>query len=246
MNAPGSFSSCMMESDSESAASAKWLRGKSVAVSLAIEAAAVGALLVAPLLSTGVLPPLLVSTPTPAYRGEAQPVRRTTPNLSSPRRTFLFNAARARPVFTHESENADAAPPAVGIPIGNQAGPAGTQPGIPGRENNSAAMHIAPPASAPRNKPLPQSEGVMAARLVRRIDPVYPPMAQMMRLSGIVLLRAIIGTDGAVQRVEVLSGNPILAQAAVAAVRQWRYQPTRLDGQPVEVETSVTVTFVLN
>ena len=48
------------------------------------------------------------------------------------------------------------------------------------------------------------------------------------------------------ERVEVLSGNAILAQAAVAAVRQWRYEPTRLDGQPVEVETSVTVTFVLN
>lgn len=86
----------------------------------------------------------------------------------------------------------------------------------------------------------------MAARLVGRVNPVYPPLAQMMRLSGVVRLRAIIGRDGAVERVEVLSGNAILAQAAVTAVRQWRYEPTRLDGQPVEVETSVTVTFVLN
>ncbi len=86
----------------------------------------------------------------------------------------------------------------------------------------------------------------MAARLVRCIDPIYPRLAEMMRLSGIVRLRAIVGTDGSVRHLEVLSGNPILAQAAIDAVRQCRYQPTRLNRQPVEVETSITVTFVLS
>jgi TonB family protein len=61
-----------------------------------------------------------------------------------------------------------------------------------------------------------------------------------------VRLRAIIGTDGSVQQLEVVSGNLILAQAAVAAVRQWHYEPTRLNGRAVEVETNITVTFVLN
>jgi protein TonB len=59
------------------------------------------------------------------------------------------------------------------------------------------------------------------------------------------LRRAVIGTDGEVHSLEVLSGNPILAQAALAAVRQWRYRPTLLSGQPVEVETQITVNFVL-
>jgi TonB family protein len=65
-----------------------------------------------------------------------------------------------------------------------------------------------------------------------------------MRLSGTVNLRAIIGTDGSVREVQPLSGNALLVNAALAAVRQWRYQPTRLSGEPVEVETYITVNFV--
>jgi TonB family protein len=66
-----------------------------------------------------------------------------------------------------------------------------------------------------------------------------------MHLQGTVRLRAIIGKDGSVSELEVLSGNPILVQAAVAAVREWRYRPTRLNNEAVEVETYITVTFVL-
>lgn len=86
----------------------------------------------------------------------------------------------------------------------------------------------------------------MNARLIHRIEPVYPLAAKMMRLSGTVQLRAIIGTDGSVRNIEVVGGNPILAAAAVAAVEQWRYQPTRLSGKPVEVETVITVQFQMN
>ncbi|MGH9560014.1 MAG: energy transducer TonB, partial [Terracidiphilus sp.] len=118
--------------------------------------------------------------------------------------------------------------------------------GIPGGVDHGAIVNLAPPPSAPRTKPLPQSEGVMAARLVLRVQPEYPRMATRMHLSGAVRLRAVIGTDGSVQQIELLSGNPILAQSAVAAVRQWRYEPTRLNGQPVEVVTNITVTFILN
>jgi len=85
----------------------------------------------------------------------------------------------------------------------------------------------------------------MLGALVYRVDPLYPEIARAMHLSGTVRLRAIIGTDGSVRNLEVLSGNPILARAAVAAVRQWRYRPTRLNGGAVEVETLVTVKFVL-
>ena len=90
------------------------------------------------------------------------------------------------------------------------------------------------------------SLGVMDASLIHRVQPDYPPIAKLMRLSGTVVLRAVIGTDGEVRQIEVLSGNPILAEAARAAVRQWRYRPTLLDGQAVEVETQVTVNFVLD
>lgn len=85
----------------------------------------------------------------------------------------------------------------------------------------------------------------MEAMLVRRVQPVYPPPARWMHISGTVILHATIGTDGAVHKLSVMSGNPILAQAAVAAVRDWCYRPTLLSGQPVEVETEITVKFVL-
>lgn len=89
------------------------------------------------------------------------------------------------------------------------------------------------------------SEGLMAARLIRRVQPLYPKLAITMRLSGTVELQARIGTDGTVRQLEVVSGNPILARAAVEAVQQWLYEPTRLDGQAVEVQTNITVTFSL-
>jgi protein TonB len=66
-----------------------------------------------------------------------------------------------------------------------------------------------------------------------------------MHLSGQVILHAIIGTDGGVRQLQIASGNTILEQSALAAVREWRYQPTRLSGQPVEVETTITVNFIL-
>lgn len=94
--------------------------------------------------------------------------------------------------------------------------------------------------------PLKVSAGVMAALLIHRVQPDYPTVAIAMGLSGTVELQARIGTDGTVQELEVVSGNPILARAAIEAVQQWRYQPTRLSGQPVEVETHITVTFSMH
>ena len=85
----------------------------------------------------------------------------------------------------------------------------------------------------------------MNAMLVRRVQPDYPRIAKIIGLSGTVLLRATIRTDGEVHEIEIVSGNPILAEAALRAVRQWQYRPTLLDGEAVEVETEITVNFVL-
>jgi protein TonB len=82
--------------------------------------------------------------------------------------------------------------------------------------------------------------------LMRRMQPVYPRPAIDARIQGTVTLRAIIGRDGAIHGLQALSGHPLLIPAAVDAVRQWRYRPYLLNGQPVEVETSVTVNFILN
>ena len=87
---------------------------------------------------------------------------------------------------------------------------------------------------------------VQAARIITRVAPEYPEMARMGRISGTVRLHAIVGKDGKIKQLEVISGHPLLAQAAVDAVRQWRYQQTLLNGEPVEVDTTIDVIFALN
>jgi protein TonB len=86
---------------------------------------------------------------------------------------------------------------------------------------------------------------VQAARLVNKVQPFYPPLARQTRISGTVKLHAIIGKDGSVQQLVMVSGHPLLVQSALDAVRQWRYQPTLLNGEPVEVDTEIDVIFSL-
>lgn len=105
-----------------------------------------------------------------------------------------------------------------------------------------------PPAPVRPTVPqrVPVTSTMQAARLVSRVQPVYPPPARQARIEGSVVLHAVIGKDGGVSELQVLSGHPLLVNAALDAVRQWRYSPTLLSGQAVEVETTITVTFVLS
>src|SRR5437773_1030567 len=90
------------------------------------------------------------------------------------------------------------------------------------------------------------SAGVTQGMLVRKVTPTYPPLARTARVQGTVLLAAIIGKDGTVQNLHVISGHPLLTQAAIDAVKQWRYKPYILNGEPVEVDTQMTVNCSLS
>ena len=87
---------------------------------------------------------------------------------------------------------------------------------------------------------------IQAARIVNRVQPVYPEAARQARIQGVVRLRVILAKDGTISQMEVISGHPLLQQAALDAVRQWVYQPTLLNGRPVEVDTTIDVIFQLN
>ena len=87
---------------------------------------------------------------------------------------------------------------------------------------------------------------VQQAKLVKSQAPVYPVLAKRARIEGTVRLQAIIAKDGSVQKVEVLSGHAVLSQAAMEAVQQWRYKPTELNGQTVEVVTNIDVVFKMS
>lgn len=107
-----------------------------------------------------------------------------------------------------------------------------------------SGMKPAIPA-APSLRP-PQVSRMMEGNLIRRVQPEYPALARQARIQGTVVLRAVINREGAIQDLQVISGHPLLVQAALDAVRQWRYRPYYLNDQPVEVETQVTVNFSLS
>jgi periplasmic protein TonB len=89
------------------------------------------------------------------------------------------------------------------------------------------------------------SQGVTAGMLIHRVNPEYPPIARAARIQGNVILKAIINREGTIQDLQLVSGHPMLVPAAITAVREWRYRPYLLNGQPVEVETMITVIFTL-
>jgi TonB family protein len=116
--------------------------------------------------------------------------------------------------------------------------------------NGLAAVPSSPPVSASSFPPpadgtqrIKIGGAVQAAKLVNQVPPAYPPLAQQARISGTVHLHALIGLDGHVKSVETISGHPLLIPAALSAVQQWVYSPTLLNGQPVEVDTTVDVNF---
>ncbi len=82
--------------------------------------------------------------------------------------------------------------------------------------------------------------------LVYRVEPAYPTLARQTRRGGRVELRAIIAADGTIQSLQVVSGDPLFIQSALQAVQQWRYKPTILNGQPVEIDTFITVVYAIS
>jgi protein TonB len=131
-----------------------------------------------------------------------------------------------------------------GVPGGIPGGQLG---GVIGGIVNATSNLSAVPKFAPV---VPQrvriSQGVTKGLLIRRVEPTYPPLARSARVQGEVVLSAIISTNGDIENLQLVSGHPMLVPAALTAVKQWRYKPYLLNGQPTEVETTITVIFTLS
>jgi TonB family protein len=240
----GNLAQCMVDSDRSAKTRARRLRRKALAASIGLEAVVLGAVILWPLVTLGVLQPQPMVTPLPPFRGahEAQPISHLPPhmNVDPVRRssTTLYQPPRIPP---HVETSGGPEPPSFDGPVGPPA------PGIVDGFLDGQPIEIARPVpSPPPGKIVVRSGSVMEAMLVHRVQPDYPRLAKNMGLSGTVVLRARIGTDGEVRDLEVVSGNAILARSALEAVREWRYQPTMLNGRAVDVETQVTVNFVLD
>jgi protein TonB len=127
-----------------------------------------------------------------------------------------------------------------GVPGGIAGGSAG---GVIGGILSSTAVAV-PKAATPTRVRV--SQGVSAGLLIRRVQPNYPQLAKQARIQGQVVLQAEISKDGTIQNLQLISGHPMLAPAAIEAVKQWRYKPYLLNGEPVAVDTQVIVNFSLS
>ena len=222
-------------------------RGWITLASFAVQTLAVATLLALPLLHTEGLPQMhsmvepLVSSPRP---GVTQKDQRLTNRPSSPAKAALVVPRQtSREMKFIPSEDSQ---PQLDF----------RQFGVPGGtsnrwSDNSIINSIANPASNFALPPTPvvqrpRISRMMEGNLINRVQPLYPPLAKQARIQGQVVLRAVISRSGAIENLQVLSGHPMLVQAAMDAVKQWRYRPYSLNGEAVEVETRVTVNFVLS
>ena len=213
-----------------------------IAISLAI---------LLPLTKTNYLPDFhwrSVSVNAPARPIEPEMVARTSPGVSagmtSQRRVFVFSTNRSAP------ENRDGSTGSFSL---EPPGPLGVVASSTGGIEIDNLL-VMPAAARPPRQPvtataptptLRVSQGVQMAKLVKKVIPEYPPLAKIAGVSGVVHLLGVIAKDGTIQNLELIGGHPLLARAAIDAVRQWVYQPTLLNGKPVEVIAPIDVNFTL-
>jgi protein TonB len=199
------------------------------------------------LLTMLIAPPPPPPPPPPA----AEAVRKIVKEIQ----TDMLNTGQLRtptriPQKVQLIKEEEAPPPmaATGGVVGGVPGgiPGGQLGGVIGGIVN-ATSNLAVPKFAPvQPQRVRISQGVTKGLLIRRVEPGYPPLARSARVQGEVVLTAIISVTGDIENLQLVSGHPMLVPSALAAVKQWRYKPYLLNGQPTEVETTITVIFTLS
>jgi periplasmic protein TonB len=214
-----------------------------MAAAFILESIAATLVIVVPLFSTGVIPVGAANIPRIIVSLPAVRVAREAPRAAPRPGSSVPSASRVVVLADNQSRiyMGPARERGVDDPLDPDLppGPAGPAPDV-------SCVKCAGPAVVPGpaggEKPYIVSR-LSPAQLLYRVEPVYPPPAVLMGLQGEVKLHALIAKDGTIQSLKITSGHPLLAQAALAAVRQWRYRPYVLNGLTVEVETFITVNF---
>lgn len=236
----------------ESGGRLKTKRGLTTFLSFGLQMLLVGVLVLVPLLFTEALPKtqlmtFLVAPPPPPP--PPPPPAAAQIKVVKIIQTDIINGQLRTPTKIPEKIQMikeEEAPP----PVSTMAGVVGGVPGAAGGQMggviggiiNSTPMAI-PRVATPQRVRV--SQGVTQGLLLRKIQPTYPPLARQARIQGSVLLQAEISKDGSIQNLRLISGHPMLAPSAIEAVKQWKYRPYILNGEPVEVETQITVNFTL-
>ena len=217
-------------------------------LSFLLQCALIGVLVLIPLIYTEALPAKAMLTPLVAPPPPPPPPPPPTPQVVVKKvSTDIIDGALRTPTKIPDKikkvVEEEAPPPVTSSNMGviGGVGPAGSPGGVLGgvlASANSAAPKI-------EVRKLRVSAGVQASKLISQPKPLYPPIAKQARVQGTVVLAATISKSGTIDNLRVVSGHPMLTQSALQAVRQWKYQPTYLNGEPVEVETTINVNFSL-
>ncbi|MFZ0733812.1 MAG: energy transducer TonB [Candidatus Sulfotelmatobacter sp.] len=219
--------------------------------SFGIQAIAIGVLLSIPLLTTVIVPAVrTVSTPISMRRSDPGQAPLPTHGFHSSVVEIISDAhqimaPRYIPHTIARGPDSGPAGPAIGNPpIGDIGLPFSPTSGPP--LPFSGIRQIMPIHPAVNAHPFFRTSSMLQGSLIRRVEPTYPPLARTARIQGPVVLSAIISNTGAIENLRLISGHPLLAPAAIDAVSQWRYKPYILNGEAIEVETQITVNFVLS
>ena len=225
-------------------------------ISFAIQVLIIAALVIAPMMFVEALPSreLVTVLVAPSPPPPPPPPAAETPQVKVPKHKIesevLDNGELRAPshIPTKIAMIKESAPPPTSLNgvVGGVPGgvPGGVLGGVIGSVVNSASTPQLPKLVAqPRRIRI--SQGVSEGLLIHKVKPLYPEIAREARVQGPVVLRAVIAKDGTVQQLQLVYGNPMLVASAIDAVKEWRFRPYRLDGQPVEIETTITINFHL-
>jgi len=238
----------------ESGGRLKSKRGATTALSFTLQILLIGVLVLLPLVFTEALPKQQLMTflvappppppppPPPAAAPEVKIVKKVTTELDNGE----LRTPTKIPKKIQMIKEDEPPPPSSGV--------AGVVGGVPGGVPGGAVGGVlggiisGTPTAVPKVA-TPQrvrvSQGVSQGLLIHQVKPSYPPLARQARIQGTVVLQAVIGKDGNIQNLKVVSGHPMLAPAALEAVKLWKYKPYYLNGEPVEVDTTINVNFTL-
>ena len=217
----------------------------------------IAALIVVPLYTTGtihlneyndvplVAPPPLAPPPPPAAGAVAQHITHPNAKLNYTLQKLTAPTAIPKNVSVGSQDAAEVAPDLGGVPGGVPGGAVG---GVIGGVLGGTGTVVPTPPAAPRpvHKIVRVGSNLKAPRQTYAVNPVYPSIARDVRIWGTVVVDAVIDERGNVVQARALNGHPLLIDAALKAVLQWKYEPTTLNGQPVSVELQVQVHFNLN
>ena len=226
-------------------------RGWTTLASFAVQAAGVALLLILPLIYTGALPqlerPEIIHMPV-AELGPPPGVHVVQQRSTTPLSNMAAGRLIAPPSIPHTIQQIDESVPPPQLDLDGVPGGTGERLGS-GSPISQIVRGFSSVAVPPPPTPVVHTvrlSHMSEGSLVHRVQPEYPSIAKAAGIQGMVVLQAVIGRDGTIEKLQVVSGHPLLVPAAVKAVQQWRYRPYLLNGEAVEVETQVTVNFILS